>query len=135
LPRKTDAGNPADWLWLAEADLEVVRLAAGQQLSFTTCRSKLAEVVERTLKAELIRLGWPLEKTHDLDRLLDALVARRSDLVPLVEPLCDVLAEVYFTDRYPGFDLDDPDWPTLRAQIQQVTALLARVRAKLPLKS
>ena len=135
MPRKTDAGNPADWLWLAEADLEVVRLAAGQQLSFTTCRSKLAEVVERTLKAELIRLGWPLEKTHDLDRLLDALVARRSDLVPLVEPLCDVLAEVYFTDRYPGFDLDDPDWPTLRAQIQQVTALLARVRAKLPLKS
>jgi HEPN domain-containing protein len=91
---------------MAEADLEVVRLAAAQQLSFTTCRSKLAEVLERTLKAELIRLGWTLEKTHDLDRLLDALVARQSDLVSLVEPLCDVLAEVYFTDRYPGFDLD-----------------------------
>jgi len=46
LPRKTDASNPADWLWMAEADLEVVRLAAAQQLSFTTCRSKLAEVLE-----------------------------------------------------------------------------------------
>jgi len=135
LPRKTDASNPADWLWMAEADLEVVRLAAAQQLSFTTCRSKLAEVLERTLKAELIRLGWTLEKTHDLDRLLDALVARQSDLVSLVEPLCDVLAEVYFADRYPGFDLDDPDWPSLRAHIQQVAQLLARVRGKLTPKS
>ena len=32
--------------------------------------------------------------------------ARGSDLVAQVEPLCDALAEVYFTDRYPGFDLD-----------------------------
>lgn len=120
---------------MGESDLEVVRLAAERQVSFNTARSKLAEVLEKVLKAELIRLGWTLEKTHDLDRLLDALVARQSDLVPLVEPLCDVLAEVYFTDRYPGFDLDDPDWPALGIQIQQVTHLLERVRARLASKS
>jgi HEPN domain-containing protein len=116
---------------MAETDLEVVRLATASQLSFTTCRSKLAEILENVLKAELIRQGWRLEKTHDLDRLLDALIARQSDLVPLVEPLCDVLAEVYFTDRYPGFDLDDPDWPSLRAQLDQVTQLLERVRRRI----
>jgi HEPN domain-containing protein len=131
LPRKTDANNPADWLWMAETDLGVVRLAVEHRIGFTTCRSKLAEVLERLLKAELIRSGWTLEKTHDLDRLLDALVARQSDLVSLVAPLCDVLAEVYFTDRYPGFDLDDPDWPALRTQIEQVSQLLGRVRGKL----
>jgi HEPN domain-containing protein len=120
---------------MAETDLEVVGLAAERQLSFITCRSKRAEVFEKVLKAELVRIGWTLEKTHDLDRLLDALVARHSDLVSLVEPLCDVLAEVYFTDRYPGFDLDDPDWPSLRTQIQQVTQLLARVREKLAPKT
>ena len=88
--------------------MEVIRMATDKELGFTTCRSKLAEVLEKVLKAELIRLGWELEKTHDLDRLLDALVARQSDLASAVEPLCDALAEVYFTDRYPGFDLDDP---------------------------
>jgi hypothetical protein len=31
-------------------------------------------------QAELIRLGWPLERTHDLNRLVDELVARNSDL-------------------------------------------------------
>jgi hypothetical protein len=55
--------------------------------------------------------------------------------VSLAEPLCDALAEVYFTDRYPGFDLDDPDWPALRTQIQQVSELLGSVRAKLPPKT
>ena len=67
-----------------------------------------------------------------MDRLLEALVARGSDLVPKVEPLCDVLAEVYFTDRYPGFDLDDPDWPALRAQVEGVTALLETIKSRLP---
>ena len=53
MPRKTDSNNPADWLWLAEGDLSVVRLALEREIAFSTCRSKLAEVVEKTLKAEL----------------------------------------------------------------------------------
>ena len=114
LPRKTDANNPADWIWLAEADLAMIRLAAEQEVGFTACRSKLAEVVEKTMKAELIRQGWVLERTHDLEHLLDEMVARRSDLVPTLEGLCDSLADAYFSDRYPGFDLDDPDWPSLK---------------------
>src|SRR5713101_9366857 len=71
LPRKTDANNPADWVWMATADLEMLRSAAAQQAGFTACRSKLGEVLEKTMKAELIRLGWTLE------RLLDELIARR----------------------------------------------------------
>ena len=83
MPRKTDASNPADWLWMASSDLDVVRLAVSHLIGFTACRSKLAEVVEKIMKAELIRLGWELERTHDLERLLDALVERKSDLVQL----------------------------------------------------
>jgi HEPN domain-containing protein len=109
---------------MAGSDLEMVRLAAARQISFIACRSKLAEVVEKTMKAELIRLGWSLERTHDLERLLDELVARKSDLVPAFEPLCDALADAYFTDRYPGFDLDDPDWPLLSQHVEAAAKLL-----------
>ena len=114
MPRKTDANNPADWVWMASADLEMVHLAANQHVGFTACRSKLAEVVEKTMKAELIRLGWALERTHDLERLLDELTERHSDLVPALEPLCESLADAYFSDRYPGFDLDEirPNHPS-----------------------
>jgi HEPN domain-containing protein len=111
--------------------MELVRLGADNEISFDAVRNKLAEILEKVLKAELIRIGWELEKTHDLNRLFDLLVDRKSDLIPVVEPLCDVLAQVYFTDRYPGFDLDDPDWPKLRAQVKGVVALLETVKSRL----
>jgi HEPN domain-containing protein len=130
LPRKTDASNPADWLWMAQADLDVVRVAVAQQIGFTTCRSKLAEALEKIMKGELIRLGWTLERTHDLERLLDLLVSRKSDLVGSLEPLCDDLAEAYFSDRYPGFDLDDPDWPKLEKTLASVCQVLSTVATR-----
>lgn len=95
------------------------------------CRSKLAEVLEKVMKAELIRLGWTLVKTHDLRFLAKELRARQSDLVAALEPSVTALAEAYMLDRYPGFDFDDPDWPVLRQQIEQVTALHAAVQARL----
>ena len=131
MPRKTDSSNPADWLWIAAIDLTVIKHAAKDEIGFITCRGKLAEVLEKIIKAELLRLGWKLVKTHDLMHLVEALAARNSDLAPLARPLCRALAEVYFTDRYPGFDLDDPDWPTLHAQLDQVTALHASVQVLL----
>ncbi|HEY2951012.1 MAG TPA: HEPN domain-containing protein [Verrucomicrobiae bacterium] len=132
MPRKTDSNNPADWLWIAASDLDMVQMAAEQEISFSAARGKLAEILEKILKAELIRTGWQLEKTHDLNRLLDLLVERKSDLLLTIEPLCDALVQAYFTDRYPGFDLDDPDWPRLREQVEQVTALLQSVKSRLP---
>ena len=130
MPRKTDANNPADWLWICAADMELLRFASERELSFITLRSKLAEVLEKVMKAELIRVGWALVKTHDLLFLAKELRARQSDLVSAVEPLVTSLAEAYMMDRYPGFDLDDPDWPALRAQVEQVAAVLAAVQAR-----
>ena len=108
----------------------MVRLAADAEVSFSACRSKLAEVLEKVLKAELIRDGWLLEKTHDLQGLRDALFMRGSDLDAEVKPLCDAMADVYFTDRYPGFDFDDPDWPFLPEQIDNVAKLLTTVNMR-----
>jgi HEPN domain-containing protein len=130
LPRKTDSHNPADWLLIAESDLEAIQALAQQKLGYSLCRSKLAEVVEKIMKAELIRLGWFLEKTHDLEKLLGELQARKSDLTPPLEPLCEELAEAYFTGRYPGFDIEEPDWSGLCAKLKQVSGLLKAVKAR-----
>ena len=64
--------------------------------------------------------------------LLQALQERNSDIATGVAPLCAALAEVYFIGRYPGFDFDDPDWPALRPQIEQITALLATLKDRVP---
>lgn len=131
MPRKTDSHNPADWLWIAERDLAALQAIAAQELGYELCRSKLAEVFEKVLKAELLRQGWFLEKIHDLRKLGSELAERDPALAEKVRPLVVGLAEVYFTARYPGFDFDDPDWPTVRAQLDEVLALLATVKRRL----
>jgi len=131
LPRKNDPSNPADWIWIAESDLAMVILVAEQRISFGSCRSKLAEALEKVLKAELIRLGWTLERTHDLQRLVKLLQQRGSDLMMIAGPLAVELTEAYFADRYPGFDMEDPDWPALTKQIEFVRRLLTLVRGRL----
>ena len=130
MPRKTDSNNPLDWQFIAESDIEALQVCAEREVGFSMCRSKLAEVVEKILKAELIRLGWFLIKTHDIEVLSGELRARGSDLMPEVDPLSDALTDVYFVDRYPGFDLDGPDWPLLRDQLLRVTALARKVKAR-----
>jgi hypothetical protein len=46
---------------MAELEIEALRALAVQELSYSMCRSKLAEVLEKILKAELLRRGWFLE--------------------------------------------------------------------------
>ncbi len=116
---------------MAEPELEAIRKLSADELAFDMCHSKLAEIVEKLLKAELIRVGWQLEKTHDLERLRKELRTRDKDLADSIESLCTDLAEVYFVGRYPGFDLEDPDWPDFRAKLKQVTSLLATVKSRL----
>ena len=131
MPRRSDSNNPADWLFIAESVLEGVSVLAAQEISYTMCHSKVAEILEKVLKAELIRLGWPLVKTHDLVKLVDELQTRDEQFACRAQPLAEQLAEVYMTDRYPGFDLDDPDWPRLRGQLSEVSELLDEVKRRI----
>jgi len=100
LPRKTDSNNPADWLSIAAAELAAVKVLSQQEIGYDMCSGKLAEILEKVLKAELIRSGWFLEKTHDLERLRKELGTRDAALADNIKDLCASLAEVYFTGRY-----------------------------------
>ena len=131
MPRKTDSHNPADWLWIAARDLVALGAMAAQELGYELCRSKLAEVLEKIFKAELLRQGWMLEKTHDLRKLGGEVASRDQELGEEIRPLVAALAEAYFTARYPGFDFDDPDWATLRAQTAAAAKLLKKAQARL----
>jgi len=108
----------------------MIRQAAEHKLSFVGARSKLAEILEKIIKAELLRLGWRLVKTHDLMVLQKLMVERHSDLAASAIAVCKALSEAYFIDRYPGFEVDDEDWPKLRADLAQVEALLTAVEAR-----
>jgi HEPN domain-containing protein len=110
LPKKTDTGKTSDWLDFITADLETADLLMAHRKAFTVCRSKLAEALEKAIKANLIQCGWRLEKILDLQKLCDLLSGYHPERVITLQGLVNELAESYTVDRYPGFDLDDSDW-------------------------
>ena len=61
---------------------------------------------------------------------MQVLRAWDAELANSMQPLCTSLAEVYFSGRYPGFDLEDPDWPDFRAKLEQVRRVLETVRER-----
>lgn len=133
MPRKTDSGNPLDWLAYAKTDLDAVRLLVREQVAFPVCKSKLAEALEKGLKSDLLTRGWPLEKTHDLQKLNDALVAYDESVDELLQSLVDDLAECYIEERYPGFDLEDPDWSAAADLLAHVSEYIVKLERKQPL--
>ena len=132
MPRKTDSDNPADWLLVAEVDMAMVRHSLDDDSTFSGCQAKRAEALEKVMKAASIGAGWQLVRTHNLLLLADELSLRDPALDAEIRPLCETLAEFYLGTRYPGFDFEDPDWPTLRAQLEAIIALSATVRSRLP---
>lgn len=134
MPRKTDSSNPADWLYFVESGLALLRVAAEREIGYEMACSKLAECLEKLIKAELIRQGWRLLKTHDLLLLAEELEVRQSDLLAAVLPLAQDLAEKYFADRYPGFDLEEPDWIAYRRQLAAIETLCAEIKTRLPVE-
>ncbi|MBN1673971.1 MAG: hypothetical protein JXR37_23175 [Kiritimatiellae bacterium] len=63
--------------------------------------------------------------------MADQLAERDSDCVQEIQSLVEELAECYFAQRYPGFDLEDPDWDELRGRLATVQALLRKVKGRI----
>jgi len=66
-----------------------------------------------------------------LQKLIDELAERGSSVAESAQFLAETLAEAYFAERYPGFDLEDPDWPKLRDMLTKVTTLLDVVKTQI----
>ena len=131
--RRTDSGNPRDWMLFVKADMDTVRLLTRYKTAFFVCRSKLAEALEKTIKADLLARGWRLEKIQDLPKLCDYLSEYDRAQADQLQPLVDDLAESYTESRYPGFDLDEPDWSDFRRVAVQVKRYIQVVkRTRLP---
>ena len=120
--QKTSSNNPRDWIRFAEAELDALHLLTKHRTAYLMCRSKLAEVLEKLIKAELIHLGWTLVRTHDLQVLVDELIARSSSNSETIQPLAEEFVELYIVGRYPGFDLEDSeDWTKFEEYLSVVT--------------
>ncbi len=89
---------PADWLRIAKKDWKRVEglLEEDPELA-GFC---LQQAVEKFLKAYLISQGWKLQRTHDLQALLNAALDYDPSL-ELYRGVCQRITGFYLLERYP----------------------------------
>lgn len=128
MPRE-ESLYPADWLRIAEKDLKRVEYlltapdpeAAGFYLQ---------QAVEKFLKAFLLSKGWKLERIHDLEALLNDVLAYDASFEEF-RPACQKITAFYFVERYPFFVAAGPTEEDVRTSLQQVQPLIEYLRTSL----
>jgi len=94
-----DSSYPEDWLRIARRDWQrvqtILRGGDSELAAFL-----LQQCLEKYLKAYLLARGWRLQRTHELDTLLDA-ASRFDPELETYQELCERVSGYYVLDRYP----------------------------------
>jgi len=127
--RPEESLYPADWLRVAEKDLERV----GNQLNVNdpgAAAIYLQQAVEKFLKAFLLSRGWKLKRTHDLEALLNAALAHDPSLEPH-RSACQEITRFYQLERYPFVAAANLTEADVRDSLDQVKGLIEKLRTGL----
>lgn len=122
----------AQWVRKAESDLEVARqLAAGRPLHADETCFHCQQSAEKYLKALLQELGLVVPRIHDLDDLLNLLLAHDATLRRLRRGLL-FLSQFAVDYRYPG---QNATRRQAKAAVRWAERVRVELRARLGLKS
>jgi HEPN domain-containing protein len=121
----------AEWVRKAEADVRVARReAVAKPRENDVICFHCQQAAEKYLKALLQEWTLPIQRTHDLGRLLDVLLPLDSTLKPLrrnVDRLTDYAVDI----RYPGTRTTGRQ---VRAALQHMETARLALRSKLGLR-
>ena len=117
---------PADWLRIADKDLERVEHLLSVQ-DAEAAGFFLQQAVEKFLKAFLLSRGWKLERIHDLEALLNAALAYDSSLERF-RSVCQKITGFYFVERYPFVTEAGLTEGDVRGSLKQVKELIEKLR-------
>ncbi len=119
---------------LLNGSLKAIRTSEPSRFSWPkTARRKLSPFIcnrpWKYLKGFLLASGWNLRRIHDLEILLQEVIARDADFAAFL-PSCQRITEYYIESRYPvGFGT--PIQPTTLAEdLQTLYALITLIRKK-----
>ena len=117
--------DPSDWFYSAGDRLRAADSLWRHEGLTHSGIELLQEAAERYLKGYLIAKGWKLNRTHDLQKLLQE--ARRFDPgFGAFDAMTKELTEDFFSQHYPGGDWSDIgiNYETMRAQCGEMLELI-----------
>jgi len=124
------------WLVKAHSDLRSARaLVALPEPATDTAIYHCQQVAEKALKGFLAFHDQPLERTHDLERLLELATALEPALAPL-ETQADILNPYATAFRYPDtLGVQLPSVAEVNTAIEHAQAIYDSVLKQLPLET
>ena len=127
--KREESFYPEDWLGIAEKDLR----RAEHMLAVDDAEAAgffLQQTVEKSLKAFLLSKGWQLERTHDLEALLNAALPHDETLEEY-RSACQRITGFYFVERYPLLTESGITGEDVRGALEQVRPMIGELRGLL----
>jgi HEPN domain-containing protein len=121
----------AEWLSLADRDLEAAHILSGQPRQVGNACFHAQQAAEKAMKAVYAFRGLVPPKTHDLDVLRERLDSDR-DRLSSIAIACAVLSMYAVDARYPGADVEEEEVGPALDFAAQVLATVRRLVGEEP---
>ena len=128
MPHK-ESSYPTDWLRIAEKDfarVDTLLIAHDSEAA----GFYLQQALEKFLKAYLLSKGWPLQRTHDLESLLNEALKHESSFEQY-RVIMQRITGFYFIERYPLFLDTSITEEDVREALFQIKLLVDSIRSAL----
>lgn len=122
--------KPSDWIYFAEGDLILAKLAIGEELALAGVFYHCQQSAEKALKGYLLFQKQNIRKTHDLVSLLNQCHEFDSEFESIRE-CANELNPFATVTRYPDDYYILPDASTAKICIEKAERILEFVKSKI----
>ena len=123
-----DVRDPESWYDFGAKDLDRARRRLVEE-DVEDAVFHLQQAAEKLIKGKLIALGWSLQKTHNLRKLVEYLADHNVDISWFIES-AELLTAGYIADRYPGFSENPMTADMLQTPLMDVARLLREISGR-----
>lgn len=118
-----------EWFERGQHDIETAQLVYGERGYTDVIALHIHQALEKYLKGYLILNGKKPPRIHELDTLLNHVVALDSSLNDFIE-LCEKASRFYIEDRYPPGPPAHYEYNEIESDLESAWQLIRRIRAK-----
>ena len=125
MPRE-ESRYPQDWFRIGDRELNRARNLLLLK-DFGGAAFNIQQALEKYLKGYLLSKGWELKRIHDLEILLNEVIAHDPSFEQFRAP-CQKIAQYYVEERYPLLVTSELTEDEIRESLSAAENILARTR-------
>ncbi len=122
---------PWDWFAKGDQDVQAAAILLDQDGPLEIVAFHIQQAMEKYLKGYLLSMGWPLDRIHDLEALVQEAIARDAEFSPFLSA-CQRITEYYIESRYPLGVLSELTREEIIQSLDDARELIALTRKKVP---